>query len=67
MPWELVVEQLGLGLFEEDIQALVGLNLFSVLASLVLVSLMASLGLKEDVYTLVKFTTTLERLPLRSS
>ena len=46
MPWELVVEQLGLGLFEEDIQALVGLNLFSVLASLVLVSLMASLGLK---------------------
>ena len=46
MPWELVVEQLGLGLFEEDIQALVGLNLFLVLASLVLVSLMASLGLK---------------------
>ena len=46
MSWELVVEQLGLGLFEEDIQALVGLNLFLVLASLVLVSLMASLGLK---------------------
>ena len=46
MPWVLVVEQLGLELFEEDIQALVGLNLFLMLASLVLASLMASLGLK---------------------
>ena len=47
MPWALVVEQLGLGLFAEDIQALVGLHLFLILLeSLVLASLMASLGLK---------------------
>ena len=46
MPLELVVEQLELGLFVEDIQALVGLNLLLMLASLVVASLMASLGLK---------------------
>ena len=46
-PSELVVEQLGLELFEDDIQALVVLNLFLILlASLELASLMAYLGLK---------------------